>query len=406
MWRTDLITKHSLLRAVTPLAIFALVVSACSTPGTSTAPGSAAASQPAATTGASEPAPSTGASPSAAAGGIDMAKLEADAKAEGGLTTIALPHSWCNYGEALTGFTAKYGIPINELLPDGGSGDEIEAIKANKDNPGPAAPDVIDVGLSFGPTAKADGLIQAYKVSTWDSIPDTAKDADGFWYGDYYGVLAFEVNTSVVKNVPADWADLLKAEYKNQVALAGDPTVSNQAISGVWASGFGTGGSLDNAQPGLDFFKQLNAAGNFVPVIAKTGTVASGDTPIRIAWTYNALADRDSLAGNPPIEVVVPTTGRFGGMYVQAISAYAPHPNAAKLWMEYLYSDEGQNLWLKGYCNPIRYEDMVARNVVPAELQAKLPDTAGTQLPTLDQITKASDLITKNWATEVGATVK
>jgi len=395
-----LINKHSLLRAVTPLAVFALVVSACSTPAGSTAP-STAASQAAPTAAGSEAAPSA-----SAAGGVDMAALEAAAKAEGNLTTIALPHSWCNYGELLTGFNAKYGITINELNPDGGSGDEIEAIKANKDNPGPAAPDVIDVGLSFGPTAKTDGLIQAYKVAGWDSIPESAKDADGFWYGDYYGVLSFEVNTKVVKNVPADWPDLLKPEYKNQVALAGDPTVSNQAISGVWASGFSTGGSLDNAQPGLDFFKQLNTAGNFVPVIAKTGTVASGDTPIRIAWTYNALADKDSLAGNPPIEVVVPTSGRFGGMYVQAISAYAPHPNAAKLWMEYLYSDEGQNLWLKGYCNPIRYDDMVKRGVVPAELAAKLPDTTGTVLPTLDQITKASDLITKNWATTVGATVK
>jgi putative spermidine/putrescine transport system substrate-binding protein len=395
-----LITKHSLLRSVTPLAIFALVVAACSTPAGSAAP-STAASQAAPTAAGSAAAPSA-----SAAGGVDMAALEAAAKAEGNLTTIALPHSWCNYGELLTGFTAKYGITINELNPDGGSGDEIEAIKANKDNPGPAAPDVIDVGLSFGPTAKTDGLIQAYKVAGWDSIPDSAKDADGFWYGDYYGVLSFEVNTKVVKNVPADWPDLLKPEYKNQVALAGDPTVSNQAISGVWASGFSTGGSLDNAQPGLDFFKQLNTVGNFVPVIAKTGTVASGDTPIRIAWTYNALADKDSLAGNPPIEVVVPTSGRFGGMYVQAISAYAPHPNAAKLWMEYLYSDEGQNLWLKGYCNPIRYDDMVTRGVVPAELAAKLPDTTGTVLPTLDQITKASDLITKNWASTVGATVK
>ena len=127
----------------------------------------------------------------------------------------------------------------------------------------------------------------------------------------------------------------------------------------MWAAALANGGSLDNAQPGLDFFKQLNDAGNFVPVIAKAATVASGETPIRIAWTYNGLADKDSLAGNPPIEVAVPTTGRFGGMYVQAISAYAPHPNAAKLWMEYLYSDEGQLIWLKGYCNPIRYDDMV-----------------------------------------------
>ena len=389
-------------RLVAPLAVFAILASACSTGGATTAPSSGGASAAAPSTAASGSTASTAPSASADA----MADLVAAAKQEGNLTTIALPHSWCNYGEVIDGFKAKYGLTINELDPGVSSGVEIEAIKANKDNPGPAAPDVIDVGLSFGPSANTDGLIQAYKVSTWDSIPDTAKDADGFWYGDYYGVLSFEVNTSVVKNVPADWPDLLKPEYKNQVALAGDPTVSNQAISGVWASGFSTGGSLDNAQPGLDFFKQLNTAGNFVPVISKTATVANGETPIRIAWTYNALADKDSLAGNPPIEVVVPTSGRFGGVYVQAISAYAPHPNAAKLWMEYLYSDEGQNTWLKGYCNPIRYEDMVKRNVVPAELQAKLPDTTGTQLPTLDQITKASDLITKNWASTVGATVK
>ncbi len=141
------------------------------------------------------------------------------------------------------GFKVKYPeITINELNPDAGSGDEIEAIKANKDNKGPQAPDVIDVGLSFGPSAKADGLIQPYKVSTWDSIPDSAKDAEGFWTGDYYGVLAFEVNKDLVKNVPADWADLLKDEYKNSVALAGDPRTSNQAVQGVYAAGPVEGG--------------------------------------------------------------------------------------------------------------------------------------------------------------------
>ena len=351
----------------------------------------------------------TGGSPAASGGGAAWtppADLLTAAKAEGTLSTIALPHSWCNYGEALSSFASATGLTLNELNPDGGSGDEINAIKTNKDNKGPQAPDVIDVGLSFGPQAKTDGLIANYKVSTWDSIPASAKDADGAWYGDYYGVLSFEVNTKVVKNVPQDWNDLLKADYKGQVALAGDPTVSNQAISGVWAAGIANGGSLDDATPGLKFFKDLNAAGNFVPIISKTANVASGETPIRIAWTYNALADKDSLKDNPPITVVVPKSGRFGGMYVQAISAFAPHPNAAKLWMEYLYSDAGQNAWLKGYCNPIRYDAMVKAGTVDKTAQAKLPDTAGTQLPTLDQITKASDVITKGWATEVGATVK
>jgi putative spermidine/putrescine transport system substrate-binding protein len=335
-----------------------------------------------------------------------MDKLIADAKAEGGLTTIALPHSWCNYGEVIAGFTAKYSIPINELNPDAGSGDEVEAIKANKDNKGPQAPDVIDVGLAFGPQAKADGLIQPYKVATWADIPDTAKDADGYWYGDYYGVLAFESNKSVVPTAPADWADLLDASHKNQVALSGDPRVSNQAIQTVFAAALANGGSLDNAQPGLDFFKKLNDLGNLVPTIAKPGTIDQGATPITIRWTYNALQHKKDSAGNPEIDVTVPKSGRFAGVYVQAISAYAPHPNAAKLWMEYLYSDEGQNLWLKGFCNPIRYEAMAKANAIPADLAASLPDTTGAVFPTLDQLNKATTLITKNWDAVVGANVK
>ena len=388
-------TKHTLIRLAGPLAAIAIVASACSSGATPT-PSSAA----------SQAAPSTaGGSAAASSDTGSMDKLIADAKAEGGLTTIALPRSWCNYGAAIDGFTAKYGIKISGLNPDGSSQQELDAIKANKANKGPAAPDVIDVGLSYGPKAVSEGLVTPYKVSTWNDIPDSAKDPDGNWYGDYYGVMAFEVNTSVVSTPPADWADLLNAP-KNSVALAGDPTGSNQAVSAVWAAALANGGSVDNAQPGLDWFKKLNDGGIFVPVIGKTATVASGETPIRIAWTYNALADKDSLKGNPPITVVVPKTGRLGGMYVQAISAFAPHPNAAKLWMEYLYSDEGQLAWMKGYCNPIRYDAMVKANAIPADVQAKMPDSSGAALPTLDQITKANDTITKGWPTAVGVTVK
>lgn len=111
-----------------------------------------------------------------------MADIEAAAKKEGALTTIALPHDWCNYGEIIASFKAKYPeITVNELNPDAGSADELEAIRANKDNTGPQAPDLIDVGLAFGPQAKEEGLIQPYKVSVWDDIPADIKDADGFF---------------------------------------------------------------------------------------------------------------------------------------------------------------------------------------------------------------------------------
>src|SRR6058998_1881112 len=169
---------------------------------------------------------------SVAAGQTGLDRLVAAAKQEGQLTVIALPHDWCGYGEVINGFKQKYGLKVNELNPDAGSGDEVEAIKANKGNMGPQAPDVIDVGLSFGPSAKKEGLLQAYKVATWDTIPNDQKDPEGYWYGDYYGVLAFEINADIVKTLPRDWSDLLGPELKNSVALAGDPRASNQAIQG------------------------------------------------------------------------------------------------------------------------------------------------------------------------------
>ncbi len=341
-----------------------------------------------------------------------LADLEAAAKAEGMLTTVALPHSWCGYGDVIAGFKAKYpDIQVNELNPDAGSADEVEAVKANKDNKGPQAPDVVDVGLAYGPSMKDEGLLQPYKVSTWDEIPDTIKDAEGYWYGDYYGVMSFLVNKDLVANTPADWADLLKPEYAGQVALAGDPRASNQAILGVLAAGLSKGAAAgeEAGKAGLDYFAELNKAGNFVPVIGKAGTVAQGSTPIVVAWDYNALAWRDEMAGNPPVEIVVPATGVLAGVYVQGISAYAPHPNAAKLWMEYLYSDEGQNLWLKGYCHPARFNAMVAGGKVPQDLIDALPPAASYEaayFPTLDEVNANKKAVTEGWDTVVGANVQ
>lgn len=336
-----------------------------------------------------------------------LADLIKAAKEEGTLTVIALPRDWCNYGEAIDTFKTKYGITVNELNPDAGSADEIEAIKANKDNKGPQAPDVIDVGYGFGPQLIEESLVQPYKVSTWDSIPADSKDPNGYWYGDYYGVMAFEVNADVVSSVPQDWADLLKPEYKGQFALSGDPRASAQAQMSVYAAALYNGGSLDDVTPGLEFFKQINDAGNFVPVIAKQATVAKGETPIIMRWDYSALSDKDALAGNPNIEVVYPASGTIAGIYIQGISAYAPHPNAAKLWMEFLYSDEGQNIWLKGYCHPIRYEEMSTRGVIPADLAAKLPTFSGPiAFPSIDQINNAKQVIADNWMSVVGADVK
>ena len=407
--------KRKYLILVVLVIALAVIAAACApapTPAPTAAPPTAAPAQPTAApkpTTAPTSAPAATTAPTTASSSMDA--LVAAAKKEGQLTVIALPHDWCNYGEAISTFKSKYGLTVNELNPNGSSGEELQAIVANKDNKGPQAPDVVDVGLGFGPQMIDQKLITPYKVSTWDEIPTDAKDPNGYWYGDYYGVMAFEVNSDVIKNPPQDWADLQKPEYKNSVALSGDPRSAAQAIQAVFAAGLSSdGGDIAKAgQAGLDFFSKLNKAGNFVPVIGKTGTVAKGETPISLTWDYLSLADADTLKGNPKITTVVPTSGVVAGIYIQAISAYAPHPNAAKLWEEFLYSDEGQLTWLKGYCHPIRFNAMAKANKLPADLMAKLPPAANyakAVFPTLDQQAQYKDVITKNWDSVVGANVK
>ena len=347
-----------------------------------------------------------------AASAQTMEEIIEGARAEGMLTTIALPHDWCNYGGIIASFRELYPfLEINELNPDAGSADELEAIRANIGNTGPQAPDVIDVGLSFGPAAAAEGLIQPYRVTTWDEIPDAIKDPDGFWYGAYYGVMALGVNTDIIDTMPTDWEDLLGSEYANAVALTGDPRASNQAILAVLSAGMARGGApgAESGELGLEFFAELNAAGNFVPVTAASGTIAQGQTPIVAAWDYNLLAWRDSLAGNPPVEVIIPSGASLAGVYVQAISAHAPHPNAARLWMEHLFSNAGQLGYLEGYCSVARQVPMNAAGLIPQDLLDRLPDQepyGRAVFPSVEEQAAHRDVVTTQWDAVVGAAVQ
>jgi putative spermidine/putrescine transport system substrate-binding protein len=326
------------------------------------------------------------------------AMIVTNAKKDTGLNTIALPEDWANYGEIMKTFQAKYGLKITNASPNASSAEELTAMKALKGQK--RGPDVIDVGPSFAIQAATDKVLTPYKPSTWASIPASAKDPNGAWMGNYFGVISFGVNTDVVKNVPKSFADLLKPEYKGMVALNGNPTTAAAAFSGVWAAALANGGSLDNIQPGIDFFAKLKAAGNFSPVAASPATVQSGQTPIVIDWDYLNLSQTKAMAGKINFKTVVPSDGVYGSHYATAISAYSTNPNAARLWMEFIASDEGQLLFLKGYAHPIRFNDMVKRGVIPASTLAELPDAAvynQVKFATPTQSTKAKATLAASW---------
>jgi len=342
---------------------------------------------------------------------IPLDQLIAGAQHDTYLSTMTLPHDWANYGEIIDAFRKKYNLAVNEINPEGSSQDEVDAIKAYKDKPGPLSPDVVDMGLGFAEPGKAEGLFARYKVATWNTIPDGLKDPEGYWYCSYYGVLALEVNRALVKEIPQDWSDLLKPQYAGMVALGGDPTRSSMAANSVWAAGLSRTRSLDEApEAGMAFFAELQQVGNLVPLIGSADTLVKGETPIVILWDFLALIDRDKRVGQTDIEVVVPKSGVLGVPSIQAINAYAPKPFAARLWEEFLYSDEGQLLWLKGYAHPIRYNDLVMRDKIPADLAAQLPSAdlyAQAVFPTSSaQTAQVREKITQQWMAEVKVEIK
>ncbi|MDX2762343.1 ABC transporter substrate-binding protein [Streptomyces europaeiscabiei] len=332
-------------------------------------------------------------------GGLDA--LIKAAKKEGTLNAIALPRDWANYGALIDGFEKKYGIKIEVENPDGASQDEINAVTSRKGQD--RAPDVLDLGSSFALSAAQQGLLAPYKVAAFADIPEGQKDPKGQWYNDYGGYISIGCDAKRVKECPETFADLLKPQYKGQVALNGNPTKSGSAFGGVWAASLASGGSFDDIQPGLDFFAKLKKNGNYTPVESTPATVEKGETPISIDWDYlNAGYADEFKSKGVDWKVVVPEDGKFSQYYSQAINKDAPHPAAARLWQEYLYSAEGQNLWLAGYARPALMTAMEKAGTLDETAAAKLPEVSGTpEFPTEDQQTKAKDVLGQGWAKAV-----
>jgi putative spermidine/putrescine transport system substrate-binding protein len=320
-----------------------------------------------------------------------MDELVAAAQDEGELNVIALPPDWANYGEIISTFEDTYDITVNSDQPDAASQDEINA--ANDLEGTDRAPDVFDLGQSVA-LANTD-MFAPYQVETWDDIPDEFKDPDGTWVNDYGGYMSIGYDSAVVPDVTSV-KDLLAPEFKGKVALNGDPTQAGAAFSGVMMASIANGGSADDIAPGVDFFSELKKAGNFLTVDPDSTTIEQGTTPVVIDWDYLGSA---AAANVDTWKTVVPEEAVVAGYYFQAINADAPHPAAARLWQEFLYSDEGQNLWLKGGARPVRGEAMAEAGTIDAELWDALPEVIGEPvIPTDDQTVTAGEYLAENWS--------
>ena len=341
-----------------------------------------------------------------------MSALVAAAKAEGTLNLTADPTTWANYGNIIKDFGAKYGLHVNDFNPGGTSAEELSEITLDKGKSN--EPDVVDVGTSFAiegvtgqPGVFKGPIFSKYETQEWNDLPATWKNTQGYWAYDYSGVIAIGYNANVIKTAPTSFASLLLPEFKDAVGLSNNPTSSNAGFSAVYSAALDNGGSLNNIQPGINYFKHLAAVGNYNPVEAG----GNGDAPMAdktvlatLDWTFNQLSWQQGLKSHGiDWKMVVPAGTPFSDYYAMAISAYAPHPAAARLFLEYMYSPTGQNLWLEGGAVPATITTMQKDGTVNKAAASLIPPFKGTPaIPTNAQATAAKALVVKEWSSAVG----
>lgn len=366
--------------AVAAFAVVGMMLTACG----------ATPSEAGTTSGSASAIASAGSATSAAdLGGID-ALVEA-AKAEGELNVIALPHDWANYGKIIEAFKAKYGITVNEQSPDASSKEEIAAAEANAGTD--KAPDVFDLGTNVALTSTAQ--FAPYKVEQWDNIPDANKEPSGLWVNDYTGIMVVGYNATKFGEITSI-DELTDPKFAGTVAVNGKPAEAGAAFNGFLSANLAQGGTFDDPQPGLDYFKKLNDAKTLNLTDVTPGTIEAGEHGVVFDWSYNMVPVTASLeAQGVEWKTFLPKDIAVGSFYNQAINKDAPHPAAARLWQEFLFSAEAQNLWAEGGALPVLAKTYEGE--FTAEAKAAVPSVTSLQKPTTKQADAITAFLQSNW---------
>ena len=383
-------TSRALLRSAT-LVTTALLISglaACSTggaadPGTGSGDTGSGTSVDAATATSAED-----------FGGMD--ELVKAAQEEGQLNVIALPDTWANYGEIISGFEEKYDITVNSASPDASSAEEIQAADNLKGQD--TAPDVFDLGTAVA-LASTD-YFAPYQVAEWDSIPAENKDPEGLWVNNYSGIMSIGYDSDKLPE-PKALTDLLGSDFTGAVALNGDPTQAGAAFAAIGSIAALNGGGVDDFGPGIDFAGDLRQAGNFLSLDPTPATIASGETPLVFDWSFNNVA---AAADKPSWKTTVLPGAAYVSFYNEAINKDAPNPAAARLWQEWIFSDEAQALFLEANAVPVRVDALTKAGAADEKLISQATfgtDSADWVSPTQEETDAANALLTERWATTV-----
>ena len=333
-----------------------------------------------------------------AAGGMN--NLIATCQKEGQLNVIALPHYWANYGDMIDGFKAEYGVKIDEANPEGSSQEEIDAANTNKGTS--RSPDVFDIGLAIAAKYAGTGSFAPYKVKLWKYLTgSTTASPTGEFTPDYTGTLTIGYDGSLGTITKLD--DLFLPKFKGKIALNGDPLGSSTGLNGLFMINKALGGTFDDLTNGVAFFKKLKDLGNFINVNPTEATIAAGQTPVVIDNGYvQAGIQKKFAAAGKSWKMYTPAL--VGSTYNMAISAWAPHPACARLWLEYTLGEAGAKIFAIGGATPALWVWLVKTGRAPAEGIAAIGKSkvAATKA-TAAQSTAARVYLITAWPAAVGS---
>jgi putative spermidine/putrescine transport system substrate-binding protein len=252
----------------------------------------------------------------------------------------------------------KTDLGLEIALDNKESGQALTRLLAESDHP---VADFAYLGVTSGTKAKQAGVLEPYRLKGLADVAPGLRDPDGNWTAVHSGTLGLFVNKQALgdKKMPACWSDLFKPEYRGMIGYL-DPSA---AVVGAVAVNLAIGGTLNDFDPVISYFKALQANAAIVLKQPSYVRVVSGEIPIVFDYDFNAYRAKDTESGK--FEFVLPCEGSVVFPYVVGLIKNAPHRAEAERVLDYLLSERGQLLFSRSYLRPARPAQL------PTEISAK-----------------------------------
>lgn len=278
-------------------------------------------------------------------------------------------------------FEEKTGIKVEMF--QGTTGKILSRLEAEKNNP------VADI-VVLASVASMDGLKETSQLQSYQDAKQAEKinsdwsDAEGYYYGYSASALGIAYNTKNTQEVPTDWSDLAEEQWQNKINIP-DPSLSGSAVDFL----YGYALTEKNAWKTMELWKnnglQVNGANK-----EALDAVITGDKNATIAgvdyMAYKAKADGE------PVEIMYPRSGTVVSPRAVGILKDAKHIEAAKEYVDFLLSDEGQKLVTEAYLLPGNKEIPVKNRAALDEIPQLSVNWKGAEADQLEILTKFNDM--------------